>query len=67
MPVQGLDIVSASGPGLSLSQSPAWNVLATAKDGEQRQLARMLKRFGDFIGPVFSGCWSVGWKTTRHS
>ncbi len=55
MPVQGLDIVPASGPGLSLSQSPAWNVLATAKNGEQRQLARMLKRFGDFHWTRFLG------------
>lgn len=55
MPIQGLDIVPASGPGLSLSQLPAWNVLATAKDGEQRQLARMLKRFGDFHWARFLG------------
>ncbi len=53
--VQGSDTVPASGQELSLGQLPAWNVLATAKNGEQRQLARMLKRFGDFHWTRFLG------------
>lgn len=33
----------------------AWNVLATAKDRDQRHLARRLKRYGDFRWTSFRG------------
>lgn len=33
----------------------SWNVLATAKDQEQRHLARRLRRFGDFRWTEFGG------------
>lgn len=33
----------------------AWNVLATAKDRDQRHLARRLKRYGDFHWTPFRG------------
>ncbi|MEW6544906.1 MAG: THUMP domain-containing protein [Nitrospirota bacterium] len=32
-----------------------WNILATAKDRDQRHLARRLKRFGDFHWTAFRG------------
>lgn len=35
--------------------SDSWNVLATAKDREQRHLAHRLKRFGDFRWTPFRG------------
>lgn len=36
-------------------QGRAWNVIATAKELEQRHLARLLKRFGDFRWTAFRG------------
>ncbi len=34
---------------------PVWNILATAKDLQQRHLARRLRRFGDFQWTRFGG------------
>lgn len=34
---------------------PSWNVVVTAKDHEQRQLARLVKRMGDFWWTPFLG------------
>ncbi len=35
--------------------SLSWNILATAKDHQQRQLARRLQRFGDFHWTAYRG------------
>ena len=49
MPITTLTVDSAEAPALS------WNVLATAKDGRQRELARCLTRLGDFRWSHFPG------------
>ncbi len=44
----GAEVASSDQPEATPDVHPVWNVLATAKDHQQRHLARRLRRFGDF-------------------